>query len=303
MRALHTDRAPAAIGPYSQAVAAGPFLFTAGQIGLVPETGQLATADVVGQAEQVFRNLAAVLTEAGLDFGDVVKSTVFLTDMTEFPAVNEVYARHFTMPYPARSTAAVAALPADARVEIEVVARSSKPSRGANSVPGGFDSHTLPPLRTDCRHLARGVVVRRVRGRRSGTRSAGHGGRAAGSADGQVRRGGAVRRASDIRCAGGAAGESDGRLSPLARDSWLGAGCSGAADPVEAAERAGNESLVETRKDQREDWLVLAVFWGLLSGVDAWVSAHMWDFEGAIVPPPDGSPGVAVQYSVPVGGP
>jgi hypothetical protein len=72
---------------------------------------------------------------------------------------------------------------------------------------------------------------------------------------------------------------------------------------VEAAERAGNESLVETRKDQREDWLVLAVFWGLLSGVDAWVSAHMWDFEGAIVPPPDGSPGVAVQYSVPVGGP
>jgi 2-iminobutanoate/2-iminopropanoate deaminase len=123
MRALHTDRAPAAIGPYSQAVAAGPFLFTAGQIGLVPETGQLATADVVGQAEQVFRNLAAVLTEAGLDFGDVVKSTVFLTDMTEFPAVNEVYARHFTMPYPARSTVAVAALPADARVEIEVVAK------------------------------------------------------------------------------------------------------------------------------------------------------------------------------------
>lgn len=72
---------------------------------------------------------------------------------------------------------------------------------------------------------------------------------------------------------------------------------------LSAAERAGDEELAAARKDQKEDWIVMAVFWALFAGVDAWVSAHLWDFEGAVVPPPDGSPGVAVQYSVPVGGP
>jgi len=72
---------------------------------------------------------------------------------------------------------------------------------------------------------------------------------------------------------------------------------------LNAAERVGDEALIAARQEQKEDWLVFAVFWALLSGVDGWVSAHMWDFEGAVVPPPDGSPGVAVQYSVPVGGP
>jgi hypothetical protein len=70
---------------------------------------------------------------------------------------------------------------------------------------------------------------------------------------------------------------------------------------LDAARRAGNEALIEKRENQKEDWIVLAVFWALFSGVDAWVSAHLWDFEGAVVPPPDGSPGVAVQYTVPVG--
>ena len=72
---------------------------------------------------------------------------------------------------------------------------------------------------------------------------------------------------------------------------------------LDAARRAGDEDLADARQDQKEDWIVMAVFWALFSGVDAWVSAHLWDFEGAVIPPPDGSPGVAVQYSVPVGGP
>ena len=123
MRKVHTEWAPAAIGPYSQAVAAGGFLFSAGQIGLVPETGQLAADDVVGQARQVFRNLAAVLEAAGVGLADVVKTTVYLADMADFPAVNAVYAEHFSEPYPARSTVAAAGLPKGALVEIDVVAR------------------------------------------------------------------------------------------------------------------------------------------------------------------------------------
>jgi len=123
MHTVHTDRAPAAIGPYSQAVVAGSYLFSAGQIALVPETGELATSDVQGQARQVFLNLQAVLEEAGLGFADVVKTTVYLVDMDEFPLVNAVYAEHFTEPYPARSTVAAAGLPKGARVEIDVVAQ------------------------------------------------------------------------------------------------------------------------------------------------------------------------------------
>jgi 2-iminobutanoate/2-iminopropanoate deaminase len=125
MRALHTEKAPAAIGPYSQAVEAAGFLFSAGQIGLVPGTPDFAGEDVESQAVQVFRNLAAILEEAGLGFADVVKTTVYLVDMDEFPLVNAIYEKYFTKPYPARSTVAAAGLPKAARVEIDVIARRS----------------------------------------------------------------------------------------------------------------------------------------------------------------------------------
>ena len=121
--AVQTDGAPAAIGPYSQAVSADGWVYSAGQIGLVPGRGELVGPSVEEQAEQVFRNLEAVLGAAGASFADVVKTTVYLADMAEFAAVNEIYARHFTEPYPARSTVAAAALPKGARVEIDVVAR------------------------------------------------------------------------------------------------------------------------------------------------------------------------------------
>lgn len=122
-RAIRTDGAPAAIGPYSQAVVAGGWLLSAGQIGLVPGTGDLVGPGVAEQAEQVFRNLEAVLAEAGASFDDVVKTTVYLADMNEFGTVNEIYARHFDEPYPGRSTVAVKTLPKGARVEIDVIAR------------------------------------------------------------------------------------------------------------------------------------------------------------------------------------
>jgi reactive intermediate/imine deaminase len=125
MRALHTDRAPAAIGPYSQAVEAGGFLFSAGQIGLVPGTPDFAGEDVETQVTQVFQNLAAILDEAGLTFRDVVKATVYLADMREFPLVSAIYEKYFTEPYPARATVAAAGLPKGARVEIDVVAYRS----------------------------------------------------------------------------------------------------------------------------------------------------------------------------------
>ena len=126
MRTLHTDRAPAAIGPYSQAVEAGGFLFTAGQIGLVPGTGEFVGEDVESKAEQVCANLRAILDAAGLGLADVVKTTVYLADMDEFPLVNAIYAKHFTEPFPARSTVAARGLPKGARVEIEAVACRSR---------------------------------------------------------------------------------------------------------------------------------------------------------------------------------
>ena len=122
-RAIHTDDAPAAIGPYSQAVVVGGWLHSAGQIGLVPGTGDLVGPGVAEQAEQVFRNLEAVLAEAGATLNHVVKTTVYLADMEEFATVNEIYARHFDEPYPGRSTVAVRTLPKGARVEIDVIAR------------------------------------------------------------------------------------------------------------------------------------------------------------------------------------
>lgn len=119
---LHTDRAPKAIGPYAQAVRANGFLFTAGQIALDPESMEVVAGDVSAQAEQVLKNLAAVLESAGAAWSDVVKTTVFLRDMGDFAAVNAVYARVMGDARPARSTVAVAGLPRDVRVEIELVA-------------------------------------------------------------------------------------------------------------------------------------------------------------------------------------
>ncbi len=119
---MHTDKAPEAIGPYSQAVVANGFLFTAGQIALDPATAQIVEGDVVAQAEQVFRNLAAVLENAGATWNDVVKTTVFLMDMADFPRVNEVYARAVGDARPARSTVAVSGLPRNVRIEIELIA-------------------------------------------------------------------------------------------------------------------------------------------------------------------------------------
>lgn len=120
---IHTVAAPEAIGPYAQAIAAGGYVFTSGQIGLDPSNGQLVDGGVDAQTRQVMANLAAVLAAAGLTFADVVKTTIFLIDMNDFAAVNAVYGESFEdAPKPARSTVAVAALPRGARVEIEAVA-------------------------------------------------------------------------------------------------------------------------------------------------------------------------------------
>ena len=119
---VHTKQAPDAIGPYSQAVIANGMVFTAGQIALDPATMQIVEGDVQAQAEQVMKNLAAVLAQAGASFTSVVKTTIFLRDMADFQAVNEVYGRALGESRPARSTVAVAGLPRDVRVEIEVVA-------------------------------------------------------------------------------------------------------------------------------------------------------------------------------------
>jgi 2-iminobutanoate/2-iminopropanoate deaminase len=119
---VHTKQAPDAIGPYSQAVIANGMVFTAGQIALDPATMQIVEGDVRAQAEQVMKNLAAVLAQAGASFTSVVKTTIFLRDMADFQAVNEVYGRALGESRPARSTVAVAGLPRDVRVEIEVVA-------------------------------------------------------------------------------------------------------------------------------------------------------------------------------------
>lgn len=120
---VQTDHAPAAIGPYSQGIIANGFVFTAGQIPLDPATMQLVGGEDVGsQTEQVMENLRAILTEAGASLSTVVKTTVFLKDMDDFSAMNEVYGRHFGSHRPARSTVQAAKLPKDVRVEIEAIA-------------------------------------------------------------------------------------------------------------------------------------------------------------------------------------
>jgi 2-iminobutanoate/2-iminopropanoate deaminase len=122
IRTIHTEQAPAAIGPYAQAPVANGFLFTAGQLALDPVTGQIVEGDVALQTEQVMRNLGFVLASAGAAWTDVVKTTVYLTDMHDFPRMNEVYARAVGDARPARSTVQVSALPRGVRVEIDLVA-------------------------------------------------------------------------------------------------------------------------------------------------------------------------------------
>jgi len=122
VRIVHTENAPAAIGPYSQAIVAGNFLFTAGQIALDPASGQIIHGDVSAQTERVMRNLTAVLEKAGASWPDVVKTTVYLQDMADFPRVNEVYGRMIGDARPARSTVQVAGLPRGVLVEIDAVA-------------------------------------------------------------------------------------------------------------------------------------------------------------------------------------
>lgn len=123
VRYISTTDAPEAIGAYSQATAAGGFLFTAGQIPLDPASGKVVEGDVTAQAEQVLKNLTAVLTNAGVSWAEVVKTTIFLVDMADFAKVNEVYAKAIGGSRPARSTVAVAGLPRGVRVEIECVAK------------------------------------------------------------------------------------------------------------------------------------------------------------------------------------
>lgn len=117
-----SPNAPEPIGPYSQAVQAGPFLFCSGQVALDPKTGSVVGQDVKGQTEQVMKNIEAVLTAGGLKFENVVKTTIFLTSMGDFPVVNEIYGRFFPSQPPARSTVEVRGLPKNVQVEIEVVA-------------------------------------------------------------------------------------------------------------------------------------------------------------------------------------
>lgn len=122
MEAIKTADAPAAIGPYSQAVQAGPFVFLSGQVPLDPKTGELVTGDIQKETNRVLDNLQAVLAAAGLTFDHVVRTTIYLTNLGDFQAVNETYGARFTKTPPARATVQVSALPKGARVEIDAVA-------------------------------------------------------------------------------------------------------------------------------------------------------------------------------------
>lgn len=121
-RAVETAEAPKANGPYSQAIIANGFVYTAGQVGTDPKTGALVEGGIAEQTEQALKNIEAVLKASGSGLDDVVKTTVFLADMNDFAKMNEVYAKRFKTPFPARSTVQVARLPRDAKIEIEVVA-------------------------------------------------------------------------------------------------------------------------------------------------------------------------------------
>jgi 2-iminobutanoate/2-iminopropanoate deaminase len=121
-RAVATPAAPAAIGPYSQAVVAGSLVFLSGQIPLDPERGKIVEGSIEDETRQVLKNLAAVLAAEGLTLDAILRTTVFLTDLEDFPRVNQTYAEFFTEPFPARATVQVAALPRGARVEIDAIA-------------------------------------------------------------------------------------------------------------------------------------------------------------------------------------
>ncbi len=124
MKAISTPTAPAALGPYSQAIDAGAFVFVSGQVPVSPSTGEIPLG-AAAQAEQAFSNVRAILEAAGLGMDAVVKTTVFLSDLADFPTVNEVYAKFFSKPFPARSCVQVAAIPKGARIEVEVIAARS----------------------------------------------------------------------------------------------------------------------------------------------------------------------------------
>lgn len=121
MKVVSTDKAPAAIGPYAQARIVGNLVYTSGQIGIIPETGEVAVG-IEAQAHQVFKNVSEILKAAGTDMSKVVKTTVFIKDMNDFATVNGIYAQYFTEPYPARSCVEVARLPKDLLLECEVIA-------------------------------------------------------------------------------------------------------------------------------------------------------------------------------------
>ncbi|HEX6594046.1 MAG TPA: RidA family protein [Bacillota bacterium] len=121
LKEIHTDQAPAAIGPYSQAIEAGDFVFVSGQIGIQPETGEVVEG-VEAQTKQVLANLQAILKKAGTDFSQVVKFTIFLSSMDDFTLVNDIYGSYLQQPYPARATVEVSRLPKDVLVEMDVIA-------------------------------------------------------------------------------------------------------------------------------------------------------------------------------------
>ncbi len=121
LKAVSTDLAPAAIGPYSQAIVTGDLLFTSGQLPLDPSTGQLHTGSIEDQAHMVFKNLSAIADAAGTNLKNTIKTTVFLADISDFKAVNSIYSQYFTQPFPARSAFQVAALPLGANLEVEAI--------------------------------------------------------------------------------------------------------------------------------------------------------------------------------------
>lgn len=119
---INTNNAPAPIGPYNQAIKSGNFLFVSGQVALKPGTNDLANADIIEETHQVLQNLKTILAEAGMDFSNIIKTTIFLSDMELFSRVNEIYAKYFDGDFPARETVAVKGLPKNANVEISVIA-------------------------------------------------------------------------------------------------------------------------------------------------------------------------------------
>jgi len=124
-KVINTNNAPAPIGPYSQAISAGNFVFVSGQIPLDPSTGEIVSENIKAETKQVMENIRAVLLEAGLNFNNIVKTSIFLTDMQTFAQVNEIYGTYFTDQFPARETVQVAALPKNVNVEISVIAIKS----------------------------------------------------------------------------------------------------------------------------------------------------------------------------------